>query len=502
MNAEIQKIQPDFFNEAAYTEALKRVENTLSARYISIDGAKLLVSTMRQNTDMFRLSLGTPHFISTINLLERLTRTKRTPSNSELVDSVPDFAQAVLQDLNSHVQQDPDTYLMPSYKLARSFAQMRDPDLISIATGIFTTNLDSLLEAGELSNRDAEDVIKHLIATANPQQIRTLVRSAITPESALSRRFTKPIDSILNLSILGPNISERPARMAAVLDEITGEQANRVINAWDDSEGKRKDRSKGSESVYFENFSIVCQLEKQRPGITKLLIEKYGIFSFARYPLDLLIDQYDTRDEKDVSYGILIAARNDHNGIMLSMKEDIGFAHKQAKAEGYGLKVFEVDDENLDNFPQAVNNSSHDHGQISYMLLLAHELDTKLSNLDWERSAFVSSAIIGLISCSTGRREGTAQMLSSAVRDIDVHAPDHDCHLREQGILFEKMDRELNLKVLFGYGEGNKVTEEDIFYAMRSRTGGKYNIRNNAINIYDVPTRVYRNGELVRDYAK
>lgn len=486
------------FDDIAYNQAIGIYNAALSARSINMDSASALIASMRENSPVLRISIGTPHFITTLNILDRLSRVRRTVSNTDFVEAVPGFAQEVLRDLNQYIARQPETYLMPAYQLSKAFASMQDSNYVAIAGEISTANFDRLMEASQLSDGDADELVKFVKARATPQQIRTLVKAAVTPNSALSRRFPRPVDSVLNLSILGNNTYERPARMAAILDELTGEQSTEVLNAWHDSRHNHQGQSNGTEAVYFEHFSTVCKLEQLRPGITKSLIDRYGVYSFARYPIDLLVEQYDTRDEKDAKYSTFVVAREDHSGAILSLKDKVAFAHQQAKTLGFRLKVSEAG--SLEGIVQRINSLAGNHGQISCALLVGHEFDKQLGDLEWDRSSFAPDAIVGLISCFTGARNGTAQKLSLALNDVDVHAPDHSAYLKKDGVVFRTANGNLDLGIMFGYGEGNFATPEDILFAIEN---GIENIplRSLTIKLYDVATRVYRNGGLVRDYT-
>lgn len=507
------------FNSDSYIHVLQSYKDALG-KGVKSDNASLLVVEMQKDTDMFRESIGKSYFMSTLSFLEDLVKLKRTYGNMELVDSIPSFAQAVLKDLRSCVDENPSAYLMPAYRLARLFEDTKNSGLLTVASGIFAHNLDRLLEAEGISNKEAERLVRQVIPVANEGQLRKLVRDALLPDSTLSRRLASPIDSILNLSILGNNTYDRPRRMAAVLDEISGERSNDLLNAWDDSTGKIKDRTKGSESIYFEEFAIVCQLEKKRPGITKFLIERYGVLNFARYPFNLLVDQYDTRGEKDTPYGIITTARYDNNGIILNDKGQIDNAYRQAKVLSHSLKVFEA--ERSENLTGILLSSNKNHGKISFLIVMAHGYHDSIAlGLDGEsvavntlhkdeiddhnalaflRDVFVPSAKICLISCSTGKKDGIAQKLSLILPDV-VHSPDYAAFLKENGIRIEKNGEDVAVRILFGYKEGNFVTEEDIEYALTSSTKGVFNRRTNVENLYDVPTRVYRNGDLINDYT-
>jgi hypothetical protein len=487
------------FNPEAYIDALKIFEEAAKAGSIGIDYAKTLATSINDHSPTLRLSLGTDHYETTLGLLSRLTEIKRTSSNGDFVDSVPAFAKDVLQDVDLHIEKKPEVYLIPTYRLARSLSEKRDPKLIALGTEILNNHFDRLLVSPELTDKEVQELIKQRILTADEQQFRSLVRAAITPDSPLLRRFPRPVDSLLNLSLLGTNTQERPVKMAIVLDEITGGNAVHILDTWDFSAGKREARTKASESIYFDNFSVVCQLEKNRPGISKLLMKKYGVVNFTRYPLELLIEQFDKEALREAPYGVLITAGED-NGVALNVKRETENLYKQAKEMGYGLKVLEAD--TLEDILTRANDVADNHGEIAYMLILGHNFEPRLGTLPWRRDLFSSSPIIGLISCLSGKEGGAAQNLSSTVKDIEVHAPEYKVFLKEQGILFrESQDGQLKLDLLFSYAEGNFNTEEDIIYGLVSGSHEDLTLRTGVTNLYDVPTRVYRNGQFVRDYT-
>lgn len=62
-----------------------------------------------------------------------------------------------------------------------------------------------------------------------------------------------------------------------------------------------------------ENMKTVLYLEQQRPGICQVLRKEFGIRNFFRYPAEILINQYDTRDIA-TKKGIAAVALYDHNG--------------------------------------------------------------------------------------------------------------------------------------------------------------------------------------------
>lgn len=97
-----------------------------------------------------------------------------------------------------------------------------------------------------------------------------------------------------------------------------------------------------------ENIDAALTLEKQRPGICKVLRKEFGIRSFFRYPPEILIAQYDSK-KSNTRRGILITAVSDSSGASYSdtVKKAIGGLFKQLQnekelGEKYGLMVYEA----------------------------------------------------------------------------------------------------------------------------------------------------------------
>lgn len=505
--------------DAAYQDALITCRQLFDNHFMGRTDTQQLIATMHGYQNLFKDSLSTRHFTSTINLLTDLVEIKTTQATSELRTALPTFMEYVLEDLYGHIQANPREHLLPAYKLGKSFARSNQPKLYEISTNIFAANFDQFIDSAELENSDIHFITKHLIDTSNVDQYRTLIRMAVHPDSAFNKRFQRKIDSILNISIFGLNTRNRPERMAVALNEITGGYAQQLMNAWDDSVGKERSDHKTSEPVYFENFAAIFKLEKHYFGITQFLIEQYGILNFARYPLEILIEQFEQHNQKDKPYGVFVTARYDHNKATFSIKDETKYAYEQAKKHGYGFKIFEA--ENVDDILGAINSAHQNNGKLSYLFIVAHgHTDTinlginegaelsiagiaeKASEFNQTRNSFTEDAIITLISCSTGEAGGVAQILSEVIRDIDIHSPDYIVFLKKKGIHISKSHGKIQIKTLFGYVEGNYNTIQDFIHALTNQYGSTFNFRTLATNFYDIPTRVYRNGELLRDYTK
>lgn len=92
-----------------------------------------------------------------------------------------------------------------------------------------------------------------------------------------------------------------------------------------------------------EQLTALRDLEKERPGCAKILYERFGVRWFSRYPLKVLIDQYDERDNADAKYGIFMVALHDDSGGFFSENDRnvVASIHTQLKALGYKLRVIE-----------------------------------------------------------------------------------------------------------------------------------------------------------------
>lgn len=62
--------------------------------------------------------------------------------------------------------------------------------------------------------------------------------------------------------------------------------------------------------LFIRNISV---LEKAYPGSARILQERFGINHFHRYPAELLIRQYEERDDYSKPHGVILGATDDYN---------------------------------------------------------------------------------------------------------------------------------------------------------------------------------------------
>lgn len=234
------------------------------------------------------------------------------------------------------------------------------------------------------------------------------------------------------------------------------------------------------------NLRKMTELDRMWPGSPKALYERYGILCFSRYPIEVLEDQYQRRNEKDTPYGVVLFPHADHNGafytdenVLLSLKFDL-----RRKAL---LRVAEAGSK-LDLVKQ-MRRMRNNHGPMSFAILGAHGqkngfefgrgTDPKFSlttsdvlNPDHgakkmtqdEAPYFVEDPTIILVSCSTGQPRGIAETLS---RELNAHviAPDRDTSLR--WIRAKRINEKWDFSVEYGdknterrYRSGRAVSDE------------------------------------------
>lgn len=92
----------------------------------------------------------------------------------------------------------------------------------------------------------------------------------------------------------------------------------------------------------YRNLLIILELEKQRPGSAETLSKEFGIEFFGRYPLEMLIAQYDQRKD-DIPYGIIMYPKADHNGAFYNDKKVFSEMHESLSEDGVGVRVAEAD---------------------------------------------------------------------------------------------------------------------------------------------------------------
>lgn len=147
-----------------------------------------------------------------------------------------------------------------------------------------------------------------------------------------------------------------------------GLNAESLFKAWSESYTSHE----YGEYFHVSNIIAMMELEKLRPGICKTLYDEFRIADFERYPQEALVAQYDNRD-KDMPYGVLVAAREDHNGSLSSGNDRIRRKlYTDLTALGYGLRIYEDDGRYVLKSLQAAASRYGDKNKISFVLIHQH----------------------------------------------------------------------------------------------------------------------------------
>ena len=228
-----------------------------------------------------------------------------------------------------------------------------------------------------------------------------------------------------------------------------------------------------------EDIQIMKELEEQIPGSVQLLQEKYGIKEFHRYPIEVLIAQVQQENEQ-LPYGLMVLPENDPNGAFSNLKPAILNLYKQLLGR-YALKVAESGSKfDLARKFISLNTKYGNENKIGFLFLGGHGLDQgkglmlgeydteiprqenlKKGNAIWNEESESSSvktisekylnkdAEIVFLSCSTGIKEGVAEMYSASL-ERKTTAP----------IIFVQLS---NLQIKVSYDENSKPHFKTIF---------------------------------------
>lgn len=175
------------------------------------------------------------------------------------------------------------------------------------------------------------------------------------------------------------------------------------------------------------NIARIVSLEQERPGISSILNNEFGINNFGRYPKDMLVAQYDQRENSALPYGAIVYPYSDGSGAFYGDVKVFEKLLRQTK-DKYGIRVFEV--KSPLEMIKAFNGSRKKFGPISFAIIGGHGTTNTIrlndaSSTDFLSSeqivrkgasalslAFVENPTIILNSCSTGQLGGIGEEIS------------------------------------------------------------------------------------------
>jgi hypothetical protein len=193
----------------------------------------------------------------------------------------------------------------------------------------------------------------------------------------------------------------------------------------------------------------ITAIEAEHQGITSWLSRNFGINYFGRYPENLLIGQYEKRENEETPYGIVAFPESDwsrtfHNdrGCLMQFVEDT--------QEKRNNRLFETS--GVNDLENRLSGLKDKYGLADYGIIGGHgnlwginlgdgkdgwfNIDVLRKGRGDLRSYFNKGATLMLFSCSTGKEGGIAQKISE--QGFEVLAPDIDSSAAAINVSWQK----------------------------------------------------------------
>lgn len=477
------------FDEQLYLFRLTQLSTLAQKSFFTIQEAIDAGHIVTQSVELLRLSCETIHLPQTITLLQTLNRVKETPANRDFSDTITPLFSIVFPAITQEVQAYPNFHLGEGFALALDVFTSQVPERNTLALPFFRKFYDTLL-ASSLPNSIVRTILKGLIAGDQIEDCLRIVSDQLDSTSALRQRFPKPIDTFLNIHLLGLQRIGRYERLYALIDQMTHGHGKDLITAWEEAIGVIEHKD-GMQQVYLEQFAVICELENAYPGICQYLIEQREILIFSYHTFQSLTALYQNSPRSKAPYGLIIPARYRLYEEMHRTKFGLLQFAKQASTDG--IETFPAEMQNqpglLNTIQTFRTESQHPaeyiallaHGTKAYLMLgynqqtrylnLASTTTLREAEIATLRNALVSNGYLLLIGCNYGESDGIAQYVSQNMPDIYVIACEESIHLKD-----------------LAYQKDTQTPTRKIQAHFMDEYGGK------------VPTVVYRNGLVVDKY--
>src|SRR5258708_3510392 len=298
--------------------------------------------------------------------------------------------------------------------------------LEKIDYGTFHGIISQIYEASEKDNREIIE-----------KKIRTLINVNSYQGSHLLQEM-----------ILDGHSPDSSSKAKEILSEILVKlelDPEKCLNSWLQSTRERR-------LTIARNLSELFKLEEESPTAAAYLAKEFGVLDFARYPRELLKDQFDQRNDKSKPYGIVIFPRADHNGAFYHDTHVFGNVVKQL-GDRYYLRVAEA--ETKIDVVRRLSTFKKNYGPATFAFIGGHgEPDLiQFGSLGGEgryglrsedligrgsersRQFFVDNPTIILVSCSTGTKKGIGQKLSERLA-ATIIAPETPTSMSKVDISF------------------------------------------------------------------
>lgn len=187
------------------------------------------------------------------------------------------------------------------------------------------------------------------------------------------------------------------------------------------------------------NMSRIADLEEQRSGATAWLSQQYGIRHFGRYPLEMLVQQFDKKGIASRPYGVIISAASDHNGA-LNNKLGIFESLSRQLESSHDIFVAEAGTPaELSTRLQRFHNVNHLNHKLDFAIISAHGNAESLQfghannigslavkdEFATPKDMFTKSGKMLITGCQSGQPDGIGHVLSKRL-NTTIIAPLED----------------------------------------------------------------------------
>lgn len=179
------------------------------------------------------------------------------------------------------------------------------------------------------------------------------------------------------------------------------------------------------QNYYLKNLEVMCHLESAHPGIISALHKQFGIINFARYPREILVEQYKNINNTTQKYGVILYPEYDWNSAFSDDTPQLRQLFLDSKNH-FLVRVIECTGRR--SAISIINRLRKRYGKISWIVVGGHgdddgksfrigylAEDSTVSVKDISRAGrslllgFENKPRLVLVSCSGGLPGGTAE---------------------------------------------------------------------------------------------
>jgi len=212
--------------------------------------------------------------------------------------------------------------------------------------------------------------------------------------------------------------------------EKFGLPENQFVNAW-----LASGRANKMQHPIYDNLKVIVDLETKQPGMALFLYKEFGIMDFGRYPVEMLLKQFEEFNDASKPYGVIMYPRNDWNGAFYADKNVFQDFFKSLQGE-FSIRVVECEGrmdvaKTLIRMNKKYNPPDGSGHKISLAIIGGHGTENSIRfGGEDERHALHLQDLMGkgirkagqffdenptiiLVSCSTGADKGIGHELSA-----------------------------------------------------------------------------------------